>query len=469
MRHNILMPIMSFMTSCYHRSENISHFIISVFRVKTISIIVFAAGLLYLTSCEEDPTFIGKGILPSSDFVSVLSSDTFNIISYTKYEYPLRTDNQLAPYIGTYYDPYFGTIRSEFVSQVRLESEWIEGDYHVDSVKLFLRIMSVSGSSNTIKQLIIREISDMLYADSAYYSNTPVNAGGYGITVDLPELRTDTINVVEINLPPSFGEYLIRDQEKLFYSASAEDFRNYFKGVHLSILSASDSDPLLIGLNITQAASLGDYSDYFIVYMRAQDDNTAIYNFRFLLDPTKENACYSRIEHDFTTAIPGKGFSDIVNQPVLDTLSYIQGMNGVYTKMLIPDLETMKNDPTRTRTAINRATLFIPVHYDEENYSDATLPSNIYLRYFNKSGEKQLIPDYYIDDYHEYFGGVLDTANNRYKFNISNFIQEYFNDTEGILKPELEVFQSSDEVKNAILKANDSKSPVRLEMTVTKF
>lgn len=464
-----MMPIMSFMTSCYHRSENISHFIIRNFPVKTISIILLVAGLLGLTSCEEDPTFIGKGILPSSDFVSVSSSDSFNIISYTKYEYPLRTDNQLAPYIGTYYDPYFGTIRSEFVSQVRLESEWIEGDYHVDSVKLFLRIMAVSGSSGTSKQLIISEISDMLYTDSAYYSNTPVNASGYSINVDLPELRTDTINVVEINLPPSFGEYLIRDQEKLFYSASAEDFRNYFKGVHLRILSASDSDPLLIGLNITQAASLGDYSDYFIVYMRAQDDNTAMYNFRFLLDPTKENACYSRIEHDFTTATPGKGFSDIVNQPVLDTLSYIQGMNGVYTKMLIPDLETMKNDPTRTRTAINRATLFVPVHYDGEIYSDATLPNNIYLRYFNKSGEKQLIPDYYIDEYHEYFGGVLDTASNSYKFNISNFIQEYFNDTEGILKPELEVFQSSDEVKNAILKANDSKSPVRLEMTITKF
>ena len=204
MSHNILMPIMSFMTSYYHRSENISHFLISIFSFKTFSLILLVSGMLWLSSCEEEPTFIGKGILPSSDFVSVLSSDTFNIISYTQYEYPLRTDAQTAPYIGTYYDPYFGLVTSEFISQVRLEREWTKGDYTVDSVKLVLRILSVSGSSDSYKQLRITEVADMLYIDSAYYSNTPVDTTAYGISVDLPALRTDTINVVNINLPPSF-------------------------------------------------------------------------------------------------------------------------------------------------------------------------------------------------------------------------------------------------------------------------
>jgi len=469
MSHNILMPIMSFMTSYYHRSENISLFSVHIFQIKTISFILLFSGFLFLASCEEEPTFIGKGILPSSDFVSVLSTDTFKVLSYTKYDYPLRTEAQTAPYIGTYYDPYFGTIRSEFVSQVRLESQWIDGDYLVDSVKLVLRILSVSGSTTPAKQLRISEIDNVLYVDSLYYSNSTVDTTGFGITVDLPELRTDSINIVGINLPPSFGEYLIRDQEKLFYGTGTEDFRNYFKGVYIRILSASDSDPLLIGLNISQAAILGDYSDYFIVYMRKKDDNASTYNFRFLLDPTKENACFSKVQHDYTTASPVKEFSDLVNKPVLDSLSYVQGLNGVYTKLIIPGLELMKNDTSTSNTAINKATLYLPVHYDGEGYTNTTLPDNIFLRYYNSSGVKQLIPDYYIDEYHEYFGGILDTANSRYKFNISNFVQEYFNDEEGVLKPELEVFQSSDEVKNAILKANNSKSPVKLEMTITKF
>ncbi len=463
------MPITSFMTSYYHRSENYLLFNLNKSFTKIFSILLLTAGLLLLVSCEEEPTFIGKDILPSSDFAKVISVDTFSITSYTNYDYPIRTEKQAAPYIGTWYDPYFGTITSEFVSQVRLENEWIKGDYRVDSVKLVLRILSVAGSTVNIKQLRITEVSNMLYSDSAYYSNTPIDTTDFGFTVDLPLLRTDTINVIEINLPPSFGEYLIRDQEKLFYSTSTEDFRDYFKGVYIRVLSTSNSDPLMIGLDVTQAPSLGDYSDYFKVYLRGQDDNNEYYNFRFLLDPAKENARYARVRHDFSTASPDKDFSNIINKPVTDSLSYIQGLNGVYTKLIIPGLEVLKNDSTRGKSAINKASLFVPVHYDGDYYTSITLPDNLFLRYYDKTGSKVLIPDYYIDDYHEYFGGKLDTTNSRYKFNISNFVQAYLNDKEGLLKPELEMFQSATEIKNAILKANDSKSPVKLEMTVTSY
>ena len=469
MSHNILMPIMTFMTSYYHRSENNPLFTLKNFPVIKLSFILLFAGMFFLYSCEEEPTFIGKDILPSSDFVSVNSVDSFSIFSYTKYDYPIRTDEQSAPFIGTSYDPYFGSIKNEFVSQLRLESQWIEGTYRVDSVKLVLRILTVQGSTSNVKQLRITEIANMLYVDSAYYSDSPVDTTDFGFTVDIPPLRTDTINKIEINLPPSFGEYLIRDQKKLFYSPSDEDFRNYFKGIYIRVLSTSDSDPLMIGLDVTQAPSLGDYSDYIKIFMRGQDDNNEYYNFRFLLDPTKENARYSRVRHDFSTAVPGKGFSDIINKPVLDTLSYIQGLNGVYTKLIIPGLEVMKNDISKGKTAINKASLFVPVYYDGEYYTAPKLPNNIYLRYYNKSGEKVLIPDYYIDDYHEYFGGKLDTTNSRYKFNISNFVQEYLNDKTGVLKPEMEVFQNVTDIKNAILKANDSKSPVKLELTTTNF
>jgi hypothetical protein len=421
-----------------------------------------------VNSCEEDPTFIGSNILPSSDYVSVKSADTFSIVSYTKYDYPVSTGSQTSPFIGNNYDPYFGTTTCEFVSQLRLESEWTDGAYDVDSVKLVLRILTVNGSTDIVKQLRITEVSDMLYVDSTYYSNTNVDTTDFGVSVDIPPLRNDTINIAEMNLPSSFGEYLIRDQEKIFYSTTEDDFRNYFKGVYIRLQSASDADPLLFGLNLTSAATLGDYSDYIKVYMHDREDNT-LYSFRFLLDPTKDNASFSRIEYDFSTASPDKGFADIINQPVLDSLSYLQGLNGVYTKIVIPGLESLKNNPSGSKTAINKASLFMPVHYDGVYYTNATIPDNLYLRYYNTSGVKEMIPDYYIDDYHEYFNGKLDTTNSEYKFNISNFIQDYLNDKEGILKPELEVFQGSGEIKNVILKANDSKSPVRLEITLTKF
>jgi hypothetical protein len=470
MSHNILMPIMNFMTRYYLRSRYKSlFFFINKLRFKTLSAILFISGVLLVISCEEKPTFIGSGILPSSDYVSVVSTDTFNIKSYTMYDYPVRSESQSTPYIGNNYDPYFGSLKCEFVTQVRLENEWTQGSYDVDSVKLFLRITSVTGSTGTPKQMRITEISNMLYTDSAYYSNSPVDTTEFGITVDIPSLVNDTVNLIQINLPPAFGEHLIRDQSMLFYSTSVEDFRSYFRGIYMRLSSVSDSDPLLIGLNVVSAATLGDYSDYFMVYMHDKSDITIRYNFRFLLDPTKENARFSRVERDFHTASPDKNIEDVINKPVLDTLSYLQGLNGVYTKIVIPGLEEIKKDPSRGKIAINKAKLTIPVHYDGENYTSSTIPQNLFLRYINSEGEKVMVPDYYVGDYHEYIDGKLDTIYNVYTFHISNFIQNYFEDTKGVLKPEIEVFQSAADIKNAIFKANNSKSPVKLEMTFTNF
>jgi hypothetical protein len=465
-----LMPIMNFMTKYYHRSEQHSrYYFLLISLLKPLSFVLLFSGALLLNSCEEKPTFIGKNILPGNDYVSVNSTDTFNIRSYTMYDYPVSTENLAAPYIGKYYDPYFGTTSCEFISQLRLEQEWVKGDYEVDSVKLVLRIISVKGSTDISKQLRITEISKKLFVDSTYYSNTVIDTTDVGISVGIPPLRNDTVNIVEINLPLMFGEYLIRDQEKLIYSSSVEDFRDYFKGIYMRIPAASETDPLLLGLNVALASTLGDYSDYFILYMHKKDDITTIYNFKFLLDPTKENARFTRIEHNFSTASPDKKFDDIINKPVLDSLSYLQGLNGVYTKIVIPGLEEIKLNPSRGRTAVNKARLFLPIHYDGDNYTSTTIPESVLLRFVNSSGTKEIVRDYYIDDYHEYFDGTLDTTYNMYRFNISNFIQDYLNDTEGLLKPELEVFQSSTELRNVILKANSSKSPIKLEMTLTEF
>ena len=468
MNQHILMPTMNFMTRYFKRYAHLPGFISAITKFKIIISAILLGGIAVLESCEEDPTFIGKNILPGTDYVSLISTDTFRISSFTRFDYPMTTEAQTAPYIGNYYDPYFGSVKSEFISQLRMEEEWADGSYDVDSVKLFLRIMNVNGSNDNQKQLRITEVATMLYNDSTYYSDSSVDTTDFGVSVTIPELRSDTINNISIPVPTFFGEYLIRDQEKLMYSTPAEDFRNFFKGVYLQIPSANDNDPLLLGLNVNSYNSLGDYSDYIILYMHDRETNTPYY-FRFLLDPVKTNASFVRQKYDFSTADPGIGISGLINQTITDSLSYLQGINGVYTTLVIPGLADLKKSTAGIKEAINKARLYVPVHYDDNLYTEATVPEQLYLRYTNKSGEKELIPDFYVDDYHEYFGGTLDTASNQYKFNISNFIQDYLTDTEDILKPELEIFQSPVEVKNAILKANGSKSPVRLELTITKY
>jgi hypothetical protein len=153
-----------------------------------------------------------------------------------------------------------------------------------------------------------------------------------------------------------------------------------------------------------------------------------------------------------------------------DSLSYLQYLDGVYTKISLPGLKSLKNDPLfNNNIAINKARLTVPVHYDGDLYKASTAPTQLLLRYKTKSGSKYNVPDYYLDQNRAFFSGKLDTVANLYTFNIPAFVQKYLNDTViNDFEPELELYQSSG-TRNAILKANSSKTPVKFNFTYTKF
>ena len=466
------MRIMNFMTRYYHKPEYKSRFLFFHIPLSFKSFIfvgVFFASF-GLLSCDDKPTMIGGGILPDSDHISIFSTDTFRIISHTNYTYPISTQTVSAPYIGTYSDPYFGSTTCEFVSQIRLRDEFVKGSWAVDEVKLVLRIISNHGTNENLKYLRISEISNMLSDDDTYYSDTPVDFTGVGVSAYIPELRSDTINNIEIYLPNSFGEYLIRDQDKLFYTTEPgeEDFRNYFKGIHISIPSASASDPFLLEFDFSSSSS---YSNYFIVHMHDSENPSITYPYLFLLDSRKPNVRFAKIGHDFSTASSDKSIENIINQPVIDSLSYVQGLSGVYTKISIPGLEAIKNDPARKRSAVNKANLIAPVYLDNITYTNSEVANILLARYVNAAGKKEVIPNYVADDYGNitYFSGVIDTVKCVYQFNLSNFVQDYFSDSLNIIKPEIEIFQSTSSIRNAILKTGTSNNPLKFELTLTDY
>jgi hypothetical protein len=275
-------------------------------------------------------------------------------------------------------------------------------------------------------------------------------------------LRADTVNDIAITVPVEFGNYLTRDTAKLFYSNTKPDFRSYFKGLYFQMTSISD--PLLVSLSLV-ADGTGYYNNYFVLYMHDEVDNPKEY--RFILDAKNTNASFNRFSHNFSTASPGKKIEHI-NDDYRDTLSYLQYLNGVYTKITLPGLETLKNNPTFDNIAVNKARLIVPVYFDGDLYKASTVPSQLLLRYKTKSGSKYVVPDYYIDKYHSFFDGTIDTTANLYNFNLAAFVQVYLEDATGVIKPELELFQGSG-TRNVILKANNIKTPVKFQFTYTKF
>ena len=475
MRPNILMPIMIFMTRYYNSSLH-PHRIVSVsqnlFRIFLPALFVIIA--VFSSSCEKGLLKIGGDILPNGDFVSIKSIDTLSVFSYTMYDDSSRSDLSSVSYVGHDYDPYFGSTTAGFVTQIRLNAKWDGQPFTVDSMKLFLHILTTKGGSGSdvIHSLSFSEIADQIYVDSAYYPNTPVTPAGFKVTdIVLPALRTDTINDIVLSLPGNgveFGNYLTRDTTKLFYNNNIPDFRSYFKGLYFEMNSTSD--PFLISLSLLTDQT--QYNNYFVLFIH---DNTGTSKqYSFILDAKNINASFNKFSHDYSTATLGDKMIHR-NTTYKDTLSYLQSLNGVYTRVTLPGLKKIKEDASFGKVAINRARLVVPVHFKPTSsnpYITPNVPLQLFLRYRSKTGTKYIVPDYSlastVDVTHGFFDGRLDSTAQVYNFNIPAFIQAYLEDATGNVEPEVEIYQGSG-TKNVILNANKNKTPVKFEFTYTKF
>jgi len=379
----------------------------------------------------------------------------------------VRTDNPALSYLGQLYDPYFGTTTAEFVTQIRMASAWDGQPFTIDSIKLNLALQSVKGSTLITHSLRIAEITDEIYTDSAYYSNRQINADTlHEYVVDLPTgMRTDTIDNIEINLPPEFGKNLTRDTSMFFYNNTMPDFRSYFKGLYFRM--ASNSDPMLVSLSLQPPGSTSAtaYNNFITLYMH--DDQNVFKSFVLILDATNTNASFNIFRHNFSTATIGNKMEHRNDAKYLDTLSYLQCLNGVFTKISLPGLEALKNSSSFKGIGINKARLIVPLYYDGNLYKPSTAPTQLYLRYVDNTGVRYYVPDYTIST--SFFDGVVDTTANIYNFNIPAFVQGYFQDATGKEKPELEIFQGATGTENVILRANKNKTPIKFEFTYTRY
>jgi hypothetical protein len=456
-------------TSCSaHRIVSVSQHFFRIIRLSLFALIVVVSS-----SCKKEVLTIGQDILPEGDFVSVKSIDSLSIFSYLMFDDSIRTDSPATSFLGQLYDPSFGTTNAGFVTQIRLNKRWDGQPFTVDSVKLYLHLINAKGSgSGTAHYISMYEISDQIYNDSAYYSNTPLNLTDFKVTdIKLPVLRTDTINDIVLSLPGNgmeLGNYIIRDTLKLFYSNSVADFRSYFKGLYFEMKPSSS--PLMVSLSLVY--NLSTIYNFFVMY--GHDNNGLAKQYSFNLDAVSNNASYNRFSHDYSTATLG---DKMVHRNTMyrDTLSYLQSLNGVYTRLSFPGLEKLKNDPSFGNVAVNRARLSVPLKFTKTNtsYYKNSVPLSLRLRYRVKNGSRYDVPDYSMaastsDPTHHFFDGTLDTVANVYNFNIPSFVQAYLKDATGNLKPEVEIFQNSG-ILNVVFGANKSKTPVKFDFTYTKF
>jgi hypothetical protein len=419
--------------------------------------------LAALTSCEDEGTLIGKGLLPGKDFISVYSIDTISINSFTEYDDSIPSSNPVYSYMGQIYDPYFGTTTAEFVTQVRLLEEWKETTYTIDSVRLYLSLVNVQGSKGPGHFLNIEEIARQLYIDSIYYSSSSIPLTGMKwMNIPLPELKPDTINFITIDIPSDFGNYVLRDTAMLFHSNAVPDFRSYFKGLKFSLKSLED--PVFTTVSLDPPGTFEISENFFVIYFHNSAGEADQY--WLILDAKTKNARYNIFKHNYDAAQPGKKIEHI-GDGVKDTLSYLQSLNGVYTRFTIPALDDLRASDDFKNISISKARLVYPVWYDGSIYKASTIPSQLFMRYYTNTGTRYLVPDYFIST--SFFDGRADTVSSVYNFNIASYVQSYLEDETGRLKPEFELILPAGSLNNAILRANNSSAPVKFEFTYTRY
>ena len=423
------------------------------------------AGFIFIAvSCEEAPSLTGSELLPGSDFVE-LKGSLLKVKSYTMYRDSIASSQPSRSFLGSFYDPYFGTTTCEFVSQLRLGSEWETGKFYIDSMKLFLSLLSVSGDTASSHYLRLSEIADVIYKDKTYYSSQNVAHTGYTVPdILLPTLRADTANSIFCYIDTTFGRYLIRNPSMLFHSNDTDDFRTFFKGLHFQLISPGN--PIFISLSVS--ATTGYYANYFALY--GHNEYGISRSISFILDAVTTNASFNLYMHDYSTAEADKKIKHINDTNYLDTITYAQSFNGVYTRFELPGLDSLKKNLDIKNIAVNRGRLKIPIFYDNYNYIRKNLPYPLYLKYVTTSGRTNYVPEIATT----FYDGTPDTtatseADDVYNLNVANFIQMYLEDKADTILPVLEMYLPSLSVNNLLLRGNGSYKPVRFEFTYTRF
>lgn len=399
-------------------------------------------------SCEDDPASIGQGILPQSDFDSIVAIDTIGVEMYTLFSDSATSMIPSINYLGNMLDPYFGLTSADFVTQLWLTTEWPGEGFTIDSVQLRLAITDIIGEMLGSGTMNIHELGEKLSVDSTYLVGRDVPVKDILATVAIPSMPEGTDTVLTINLPLSFGEYILRDTSKLFLQSDTVDFRDYMYGLYFEYPETGNYH--MLQLNVQGSSTIIE-----IYYTNASG-----YDRTYKLLMNTKCLSYNRFLHDYEQADPDKKIK-YINEPIKDTLAYVQPMEGVYSRLAIPGLEFLRSVPYNV--AVNKARIYLPVYINDIDYTEEMVPDNIYVRY-DSAGVKRLLTDYFVDE--AFLDGTYNQVTNLYKLNISDFVQNYIEGN--IAEPVIEIYLPELSTKNLIVKANrESEDAVRFELTYT--
>lgn len=300
--------------------------------------LVFSAFMVF-GACKKKDFQNGKDAIDPNEVLNGITTDTFDIITYTIAEDSTITSNPANVTLGSYNDPKFGKFEASFYTQLRLGT--INPDFgdvnsiKVDSFVLALKYVGYYGDLGE-QSFEVFEMDESIYLDSNYYAfsekstkNTNLIPLGKRNITPKPNENTvvgvDTVDAqLRIPLDTVFAKQLIDEARFGIAFSSSDNFLNFFKGIKVNtrnlnqntgeggILYFSLNDPASkVTIYFTQSGVSKSY-DFLINSSCADFNHVEIQNASYpiqnvLLDSTKGlTEFYAQaFKHRAVVQIPG--------------------------------------------------------------------------------------------------------------------------------------------------------------------
>lgn len=333
-------------------------------------ILTLLIGFIFV-SCKKESSAIGKEGLNENDLLITGAIDTFQLITYSEFEDSALSSNTETALLGSYVDPVFGKVTSEFYTQLLLDGTSPNfGDISsivVDSFVLGLEYRGYYGKLDP-QTFEVYQLDQDLSIDSTYYSFQTRAIQGPDLM--LPDKKILTPNPsaqtkigtnlvsaqLRLHLDTTFAKNLILEtvnNPSVF--SSNENFLNYFQGLNVRVNNPAqvNEEGAILYFNLT-----APNSKLTIYYHQAGEQK----DYDFLIDSDCADFNHVTIEND--TKKP----KEILADPSLGMEEYYAQANYVRGVIQIPHLSKIPKN-----SVIQYAKLELPVNY----YSfDPFLPSS---------------------------------------------------------------------------------------------
>ena len=446
----------------------------------------FVAGFALLSlifwSCKEELNKTGYGLLDKGDLVSVSQTeiDKSTIKSFTVTDEKQRTDETTYNLLGTFNDPVFGKITTDFACQFRLSNyPDLSKNAQPDSLVLYLLYMQIFGDTVTPQRLKVYELASDLSFDGKYYQDVDLKALSKAeVLADFNyvpkfELWFDSIKTVPTpgsskTTPKDtvIQEIAIKLSASMLNRLWAADsltlsdndkFMDYFKGLYVE---AADINQ---GGTIMKIFTLASGSRMIMHYHNSEEDSLFLnYNIN------ENSARVSRFNHNYSTTAFAANLDKKENQ---DSLIYLQTTGGLASKILIPNLNNWRDS---ANIAINKAELIFTVDQLNTDTAKYLPPYQVILSAINEKDSLYFPSDLAFSE--AYFGGIYNSEDGTYRFNIAKHMQELMTMNtigEGYIRENYGFYLSTADrntnYSRVVLKGATSSIGIRLEITYSKI